>query len=88
MSHIIVEKQDSKTMENDTLLLDWLDNRFGTEQVSVMYRERKHCLVQKNNLVVRQVYLPDQRILRCDWSSPQHAGEKGLWFVTVERPSL
>ena len=85
---IEIREKDQETMGNDTLLLEWLQNRFGTDQVHISYEEKKDCLVERGNLVVKQVYLPDQRILRCDWSSPQHIGEKGRWFVSVERPSL
>ena len=75
---------DRATFDNDSVLLEWLQNRFGVEQVHVSYGSKEDCLVPKGNLIVKQVHLPDRRILRCDWSSPQHKGEKGWWFVRVE----
>lgn len=74
-------------LANDSVLLQWLENRFGEDQVMVCYEDKQDCLVPQNNLVVKQVHLPDRRILRCDWVSPQHKGEKGWHFITVERPS-
>lgn len=69
---------------NDAILERWLDSRFNKDEVLVSYTSRENCVVSSNNLVTSQVYLEDGRILRSDWISPQHKGEKGRWIIHVE----
>lgn len=84
---VIMHKEDQQAMENDSPLTEWLRDRFVGEEAYVSYEEKSYCLVPRGNLIVKQVYLPNRRILRCDWCSPQRKGETGRWFVSVERPS-
>ena len=70
--------------EQDTVLQDWLKNRFGEDTVHVGYTHKEACKVDPNDLVRKQYYLSDGRLLRCDWVSPQHRGETGYWIVSVQ----
>lgn len=72
-------------IDSDPMLFKWLKSRFENEKVIVYYQDKEKCTVPRNNLVTSQVVLPDKRLLRCDWASPTHKGEKGCNVVSVER---
>lgn len=70
---------------SDPLLEEWLSAHWDSNYpVLVFYGSKEECTVVKNDLITRQSYLPDRRLLRCDWSSPQSRQDQGSYFVRVE----
>lgn len=76
--------------EGDAPLRPWLAERFTDktpEPVLVSYGTREQATVPHNDLVRHQGHLSDGRLVRVDWISPQNRGERGTYFITVERPA-
>jgi hypothetical protein len=75
--------------EGDAPLRTWLAERFtdqNREPVLVSYGTREQAAVAHNDLVRSQGHLSDGRLVRVDWISPQRRGERGTYYITVERP--
>jgi hypothetical protein len=79
---------DNPEIESDSVLMDWVNARFATAErpVHISYGSREDCTVPRGNLVVKQVVLSDQRLLRVDMTSPNR-GAPGAIFIRAERKS-
>jgi|688.fasta_scaffold247387_1 hypothetical protein len=77
-------KPDSvEFQEKESELYNFLERRIDLNHTTVCYAQKKYCLVQPNNLIVKQYTLSDGRLFRIDSISPNR-GNPQRFYVTVE----
>ncbi len=81
--HLNYKPDNIEFQEKECELYNFLERRIDLNYTTVCYRQKKDCLVQPNNLIVKQYTLSDGRLFRIDSVSPNR-GIPRHFYVTVE----